>query len=131
MPSKGDFDVQILLEKMMNTDDAFWQHSIETNWRSLTNTLSGLFCASLNFIDDTLTSQPELSFRPEGSNNSYYHNQHMNEGVELRYGHLPHENVCTENLTPWLKLLPCKSKVSSLDAFSTRDIEITYVENLQ
>ncbi|KAJ2964457.1 hypothetical protein NQZ79_g692 [Umbelopsis isabellina] len=84
--------------------------NIETNWRSLTNTLSGLFCASLNFIDDTLTSQPELSFRPEGSNNSYYHNQHMNEGVELRYGHLPHENVCTENLTPWLKLLPCKSK---------------------
>ncbi|KAM3578826.1 Subunit of the glycosylphosphatidylinositol transamidase complex-like protein [Umbelopsis sp. WA50703] len=84
--------------------------TIETNWRSLTNTLSGLFCASLNFIDDTLTSQPELSFRPEGHNNSYYHNRHMNEGVELRYGHLPHENVCTENLTPWLKLLPCKSK---------------------
>ncbi|CAG8852192.1 401_t:CDS:2, partial [Racocetra persica] len=29
--------------------------------------------------------------------------------AELRYGSLPHENVCTENLTPWIKLLPCKS----------------------
>lgn len=86
-------------------------YSIELNWRSLTNTLSGLFCASLNFIDDTLTSQPELSFRPEGANNSYYHT--MQDLVELRYGNLPHENVCTENLTPWIKLLPCKSKVCS------------------
>ena len=23
------------------------------------------------------------------------------------YGALPHESVCTENLTPWKKLLPC------------------------
>ncbi|GAB5593972.1 Subunit of the glycosylphosphatidylinositol transamidase complex-like protein [Umbelopsis nana] len=84
--------------------------SIDLNWRSLTNTLSGLFCASLNFIDDTLTSQPELSFRPEGTNNSYYHAKSMRDRVELRYGNLPHENVCTENLTPWIKLLPCKSK---------------------
>ncbi|KAH8552155.1 GPI transamidase component PIG-T [Umbelopsis sp. PMI_123] len=89
----------------MKADD-----SIENNWRALTNTLSGLFCASLNFIDDTLTSQPELSFRPEGAKNSYNHNEKMREGVEIRYGILPHENVCTENLTPWIKLLPCKSK---------------------
>ncbi|KAI8577591.1 hypothetical protein K450DRAFT_251553 [Umbelopsis ramanniana AG] len=84
--------------------------SIESNWRSLTNTLSGLFCASLNFIDGTLTSQPELSFRPEGAKNSYNHDERMREGAEVRYGILPHENVCTENLTPWIKLLPCKSK---------------------
>nr|POF01921.1 gpi transamidase component pig-t [Quercus suber] len=28
----------------------------------------------------------------------------------LRYGTLPREAVCTENLTPWLKLLPCRDK---------------------
>ena len=28
---------------------------------------------------------------------------------ELRHGTLPSEHVCTENLTPFLKLLPCKS----------------------
>ncbi|KAL0417473.1 UNVERIFIED_CONTAM: GPI transamidase component PIG-T [Sesamum radiatum] len=29
---------------------------------------------------------------------------------KLRYGTLPREAVCTENLTPWLKLLPCRDK---------------------
>lgn len=30
--------------------------------------------------------------------------------MHLLYGVLPHEVVCTENLTPFLKLLPCKGK---------------------
>merc|ERR1740130_944983 len=29
------------------------------------------------------------------------------EGHRLRLASLPYEPVCTENLTPWLKLLPC------------------------
>lgn len=32
----------------------------------------------------------------------------------LRYATLPREIVCTENLTPWKKLLPCGSKVGVL-----------------
>lgn len=28
---------------------------------------------------------------------------------KVRHASLPSENVCTENLTPFLKLLPCKS----------------------
>jgi len=28
----------------------------------------------------------------------------------FRVGFLPSENVCTENLSPWKKLLPCQSK---------------------
>ncbi|KAI9276300.1 GPI transamidase component PIG-T [Sporodiniella umbellata] len=75
---------------------------VDASWKTLTNTLSGLFCASLNFIDDTITTEPRLSFQSE---------QHKSS-EQLRYGSLPHENVCTENLTPWIKLLPCKSKVS-------------------
>ncbi|KAF0552024.1 Gpi16 subunit, GPI transamidase component [Gigaspora margarita] len=78
---------------------------LDENWKSLTNALAGLFCASLNFIDDTITVQPKLSFRPEGPFNI----TELTERAELRYGSLPHENVCTENLTPWIKLLPCKS----------------------
>ena len=46
---------------------------------------------------------------------------HQNQGVVgqgglstnrtfLRYGILPRENLCTENLTPWKKLLPCKNR---------------------
>lgn len=83
----------------------------EERWTGLVNSLSGLFCASLNFIDQSKTIRPILSFHPEGSlpeqNASLVH---------LMHGVLPHEVVCTENLTPFLKLLPCKGKagVSSL-----------------
>ncbi|KAF9363846.1 hypothetical protein BGX34_003179 [Mortierella sp. NVP85] len=80
----------------------------DTNWKGLTNTLSGLFCASLNFIDKTISIEPKMSFRGEGLYNA--HSNTTDVPRKLRYGSLPHENVCTENLTPWIKLLPCKSK---------------------
>ncbi|KAH8722948.1 GPI transamidase component GPI16 precursor [Phaeosphaeriaceae sp. PMI808] len=78
-------------------------------WLTLTNALSGLFCASMNFIDATKTIRPIMSFAPEG-----YHGNSSN--LHLLHGTLPHEVVCTENLTPFLKLLPCKAKagISSL-----------------
>lgn len=88
----------------------------DEHWKGLTNTLSGLFCASLNFIDDTITTEPKLSFRNEGLYNTHsvpptsHNNNNSTIPRRLRYGSLPHENVCTENLTPWIKLLPCKSK---------------------
>jgi phosphatidylinositol glycan class T len=80
-----------------------------SRWLTLTNALSGLFCASLNFIDATKTIRPVMSFQPEGD--------HSNApNLHLLHGTLPHEVVCTENLTPFLKLLPCKGKagISSL-----------------
>ncbi len=79
-------------------------------WLTLTNALSGLFCASLNFIDSTRTIRPVMTFEPEGSRPKDMANLH------LLHGNLPHEVVCTENLTPFLKLLPCKGKagISSL-----------------
>ena len=78
---------------------------------TLTNALSGLFCASLNFIDETRTTRPVMSFRPEGD-----HSPDSLENLQLLHGVLPREIVCTENLTPFLKLLPCKGKagISSL-----------------
>lgn len=72
-------------------------------WLTLTNALSGLFCASLNFIDGTRTTRPVMSFQPEGDHSAV-------DNMQLLYGVLPHEVVCTENLTPFLKLLPCKGK---------------------
>lgn len=77
----------------------------------MTNALSGLFCASLNFIDSTRTIRPAISFQPEGT-----HVNSTMDGLQLLHGVLPHEVVCTENLTPFLKLLPCKGKagISSL-----------------
>jgi phosphatidylinositol glycan class T len=77
----------------------------------LTNALSGLFCASLNFIDSTRTTRPVMSFQPVGN-----HPNSTHEDLHLLHGTLPREVVCTENLTPFLKLLPCKGKagISSL-----------------
>ena len=34
--------------------------------------------------------------------------------MQVRYGAVPEESLCTENLTPWRKLLPCKSVRSHL-----------------
>lgn len=83
----------------------------EIRWSDLVNSLSGLFCASLNFIDQTKTTNPILAFEPEGTTDHA-----AKKKRHLMHGMLPNEVVCTENLTPLLKLLPCKGKagVSSL-----------------
>lgn len=73
------------------------QEQVDASWKNLTHSLSGLFCASINFLESSTTySAPDWGFRQFAGN--------------LRYGALPREAVCTENLTPWLKLLPCRDK---------------------
>ncbi|KAL4978787.1 GPI transamidase component PIG-T [Aspergillus desertorum] len=74
-----------------------------SKWVTLTQSLSGLFCASLNFIDSTRTTRPVASFEPTGHHVA-------SADLHLLHGSLPGEVVCTENLTPFLKLLPCKGK---------------------
>ncbi|CAA7396222.1 unnamed protein product [Spirodela intermedia] len=70
---------------------------IDATWKNLTHALSGLFCSSINFLESTTAfCAPRWSFK--------------GHSINLRYGALPREAVCTENLTPWLKLLPCRDK---------------------
>ena len=88
-----------LIGSIANTNRAF------APWITLNNALSGLFCASLNFIDSTRTSRPVLTFEPTGD-----HPESSLPNLHLLHGTLPREVVCTENLTPFLKLLPCKGK---------------------
>ncbi|XP_014250041.1 GPI transamidase component PIG-T [Cimex lectularius] len=76
---------------------------IDTKWKELTGALSGLLCSSINFIDGQNTMSPELSLRPLGISPT------KGEPI-LKYSSLPREIVCTENLTPWKKLLPCNLK---------------------
>lgn len=40
--------------------------SVDKSWKELSNVLSGIFCASLNFIDSTNTVTPTASFKPLG-----------------------------------------------------------------
>lgn len=69
------------------------------------NALAGLFCASLGSLDEQRTTSPDRAFFPQGQLPSWSENVTH----KLRHASLPSEHVCTENLTPFLKLLPCKS----------------------
>ncbi|GAM25826.1 hypothetical protein SAMD00019534_090010, partial [Acytostelium subglobosum LB1] len=105
------------LRPLDNTD-------IDAQWRDLTHSLSGLFCASMQFLYQVPhhTSVPARSFRPEGQSNIYHQqstatspailslSDNRTTPLQLRYGILPRESVCTENLTPWVKLLPCREQ---------------------
>lgn len=77
--------------------------SVDQRWQGLRNALAGLFCASLGVMDEQRTTSPSRAFRPEGSLPDWGHTHH------LKHAFLPSEHVCTENLTPFYKLLPCKS----------------------
>lgn len=75
------------------------RNGTDENWNGLTNVLAGLFCGSLNYMSNTAATSIFSSFRPQSKVSG-----------KLRYAKLPKESVCTENLTPWAKLLPCKTK---------------------
>ncbi|KIJ61828.1 hypothetical protein HYDPIDRAFT_176808 [Hydnomerulius pinastri MD-312] len=77
--------------------------SIDERWVGLRNALAGLFCASLGSLDARRTSSPSTAFPLSSTRSSPIPHA-------LRYASLPSEHVCTENLTPFLKLLPCKSR---------------------
>ncbi|VDN14735.1 unnamed protein product, partial [Dibothriocephalus latus] len=47
----------------------------------------------------------QWSHRPSGLSKNF---TSENLAKYFRYGQLPHEELCTENFTPWAKLLPCK-----------------------
>ncbi|KAF8223922.1 Gpi16 subunit, GPI transamidase component [Tricholoma matsutake] len=79
------------------------QVSIDDRWKGLRNALAGLFCASLGSLDELRTTSPTRSFEPEGELPDW------GTPHRIRHASLPSEHVCTENLTPFLKLLPCKS----------------------
>ena len=51
-----------------STNAAACSISVDEAWSSLVNALSGLFCASLNFMDRTVTASPEFAYRPAGEN---------------------------------------------------------------
>lgn len=90
-------------------DEAFHQ------WKKLANSLSGLFCASINFVDSSRTTYPVSSFQPDKEENGLPLFAEDNNLYLIRAA-LANEPICTENLTPFVKLLPTKGKsgISSL-----------------
>lgn len=98
--------VQLLV--IHHDDNANGEEYQHLNWKRLVHDLSGIFCASLNLLDTTVTASPIWSLQHNvnnggggGSNSS---------SSKARYAVLPKESQCTENLTPWIKMLPCRNK---------------------
>lgn len=85
-------------------------------WKTLANSLSGSFCASINFIDVSKTNYPVLSFNPQDREEQGIPLFNPTNNLYLMHASLANEPICTENLTPLLKLLPSKGKsgISSL-----------------
>lgn len=81
-------------------------HDAKKQWYLLSKVLSGFFCASLNFIDDAITTVPRLQTQTASAG---YAAGAQNALFLLRAA-LPAEPICTENLTPFLKLLPTRGK---------------------
>lgn len=82
-------------------------------WKSLANSLSGLFCASINFIDSSKTVFPIAP--QQFSVGSSRHSKMVpvfddKNDLFLLQASLANEPICTENLTPLIKLLPTKGK---------------------
>ncbi|KAL3860126.1 hypothetical protein ACJMK2_010291 [Sinanodonta woodiana] len=100
--------------------------NIDKTWSDLVNALSGLFCASLNFMDSKSTVLPRWSFRPMGLASEYY----SFDSRFMRYSALPKEIVCTENLTPWKKLLPCLSRVGLATLLNAMKLYDSYYSSL-
>lgn len=106
------------------------------NWFRLSKALSGFFCASLNFIEPAITTYPK--YKANDISNTHYLQQPGNKLYIIRAA-LPSEPICTENLTPFLKLLPTRGKAgvaSLLDGHKVFDslwhsmaIDITSVCN--
>lgn len=81
------------------------------NWVKLAESLLGFFCALLNFVNDAITTFPRQDIGHAGA---YVANE--NNKIYLLRAALPDEPICTENLTPFLKMLPTRGKagISSL-----------------
>ena len=82
----------------------------DEGWANLTAMFGGQFCASLSALrDEQVVVEPALVFRPwDGS--ARVDRDGISSDNRRRHGSLPAEAVCTENLTPWLKLLPCRDR---------------------
>lgn len=73
---------------------------VDENWLQSSRTISGLFGLSINLKDNPNTVKPKYLNLAIGNSSSL-------DANNLRYVSVPNEIICTENLTPWIKLLPC------------------------
>uniref|UniRef100_K3WZ64 GPI transamidase component n=1 Tax=Globisporangium ultimum (strain ATCC 200006 / CBS 805.95 / DAOM BR144) TaxID=431595 RepID=K3WZ64_GLOUD len=83
---------------------------IQQRWRGITAELGGIFSASLNQMDETVVTRPfPFDADPSALGAFSMDNTATSPDVLFLHAGLAREEICTENLTPWLKMLPCRS----------------------
>ena len=99
-------------------------------WSDLTHALSGIFGASLHQMaaqgattlwGGIATPEQQMDpafFCPSASSRPSSHSSPSSARSLLAW--LPKEPVCTENLTPWLKLLPCRDEAGLAQLLGSR-----------
>ena len=80
--------------------------SIESRYSTLIHQLNGIFCTSFLNINPSLTAAPKLWLNDPTTKNKNNNNTDSN----WRIGILSSESLCSENLKPWKKFLPCKQR---------------------
>lgn len=112
LPDNGEHSGGTGIELLAGID-ADTQEMAFKEWKKLANGLSGIFCASLNFIDSDSTTIPH----------------HLSSSGRYTFrSALAREPVCTENLTPFVKMLPSSGKTgiaSLLDGHTVFDAQWT------
>ncbi|OWZ07016.1 GPI transamidase component [Phytophthora megakarya] len=86
---------------------------LQLRWRGITSELGGIFSASLNQMDETVVTGLMAGSIPQEL--GAFPTTKANPALVFLHGSLAREELCTENLTPWLKMLPCRA-ISGLGA---------------
>ena len=121
-PQAGPTGAELFVELHNHTHNA--AASSDDRFASLLSGLTGILCASLNTLTATHTSQPRLLYPISPNSTSFY-------------ATLPREAVCTENLTPLYRLLPCRNAAGigrllhSVRVFDSlyRSLQVRYVSD--
>jgi phosphatidylinositol glycan class T len=71
---------------------------VDSYWLQSSRAISGFFGLSINLQDNPNTVTPSHAIQQ-------LYGQKSNS--KMRYASIPNEIICTENLSPWIKLLPC------------------------
>eukprot|EP01084_Bolivina_argentea_P055973 102513_1 len=91
----------------------FYNNKSNNDWLIFEEILTGLYCASINEINIQIINNTKYQFIPS---ELLWLNKISNYKWLYYYGILPKENICSENLTPFIKLLPCR-KSNGLSLF--------------
>jgi GPI-anchor transamidase subunit T len=90
-----------------NDNDDLRIDDVDQRFGGAMEALSGLLCASLHEATTLRCMASSPAFLP---NHNRSNGTVVVDWQLLRHASMPREAVCTENLTPWLKLSPCRGR---------------------